>query len=369
MADAKGKPALYYPYIHVRSERWLKATLLCVPSVKRIVPSSYLPEDLAAIAKYAEIVGPNGPLLQSVPSDSAAARAAQQQLLLKLRTHKSRIVKKYHQTRNQSVDTYRIHVAKFNEELLEFLVENRLAWSTEHPMAYGHRTWYALQPTLGKAIMTTLGLSISREQNYDIVTPDGEFHEAVLTTKENEIFEKILSGDESGVTATVAQAGHDLSQLVITLTGVNYKALQPEHIPELQSSKHFQKYQRLIANRATCVDLENDVKGYRQSLENQANEIIETWQEIKSDLSKDVRDALFESGLIFSVEALKALHGADIGGLKAAGGIAIGLLVIKGLRIRERRKTGSPHHFLTEIISAENDVLRMTFPLGLDNDD
>ena len=34
-----GRAALYYPYIHIRSEHWLKATLLWVPCVKRIVPS------------------------------------------------------------------------------------------------------------------------------------------------------------------------------------------------------------------------------------------------------------------------------------------------------------------------------------------
>ena len=54
------QPALYYPYIHIRSENWLKATLLCVPAVKRIVPSNYAPEDDAAIIPYVTISGPNG---------------------------------------------------------------------------------------------------------------------------------------------------------------------------------------------------------------------------------------------------------------------------------------------------------------------
>jgi hypothetical protein len=35
---------------------------------------------------------------------------------------------------------------------------------------------------LGRAVMTTLGLTIAREQRYDIVTADGEFHEALLGT-------------------------------------------------------------------------------------------------------------------------------------------------------------------------------------------
>ena len=42
MSDTLERPALYYPYIHVRGENWLKATLLDVPVLKRIVPETYL---------------------------------------------------------------------------------------------------------------------------------------------------------------------------------------------------------------------------------------------------------------------------------------------------------------------------------------
>src|ERR1700750_3452907 len=61
------RPALYYPYIHIRSEDWLKATLLCVPVVKRLIPESYDPEDTGDIAPYAKIACPYGELLQRVP--------------------------------------------------------------------------------------------------------------------------------------------------------------------------------------------------------------------------------------------------------------------------------------------------------------
>jgi hypothetical protein len=33
--------ALYYPFIHVKDEHWLKATLLCFPFLDRMVPSGY----------------------------------------------------------------------------------------------------------------------------------------------------------------------------------------------------------------------------------------------------------------------------------------------------------------------------------------
>jgi hypothetical protein len=72
--------ALYYPYIHIRSEHWLKATLLYAPAVKRIVPEQYMPEDHPSILRYSKIFGTHGALLQAVPADSPAANDAQQHL-------------------------------------------------------------------------------------------------------------------------------------------------------------------------------------------------------------------------------------------------------------------------------------------------
>ena len=176
MSNSIERPALYYPYIHIRSEHWLKATLLCAPAVKRIVPEGYTPEDLPSIVKYTEVEGANGPLLQTVPAASRAADDAQRRLLAKIREHEKDIHRKYQRSKAPSPDQYWIHDAKFNQELLQYLVEHDLAWQSSDPNGYGHRTWYALHPTLGSAIMTTLGLGIAREQNYDIdVNPFDSF--------------------------------------------------------------------------------------------------------------------------------------------------------------------------------------------------
>src|SRR5579862_6353238 len=221
------RSALYYPYIHIRSERWLKATLLCMPSVKRIVPEEYTPEDEPIIKAYTNIAGPNGALLQSIPSYSAAANHAQDRLLHKLREHAGTIMKKYDRKHAPAVDEYWIHTAKFTDALLAYLKDHRLAWPGGDPHGVGRRTWYALHPTLGKAVMTTLGLSIARDQQYDIVTADGDYHEALLATKEDAIFETLLHDSISGRTTTKAQTRHELGQLVITLSGVKFDALLP----------------------------------------------------------------------------------------------------------------------------------------------
>src|SRR4051812_38690429 len=91
----KPRFALYYPYIHIRSEHWLKGTLLCTPAVKRIVPEKYTPEDLPTILKFTQINGPSGALLQTVPAFSPAADAAQQALLTKIRENAAAIRSKF----------------------------------------------------------------------------------------------------------------------------------------------------------------------------------------------------------------------------------------------------------------------------------
>ena len=42
---ALDRDALYYPFIHITDVNWLKATLLCFPGVRRMVPQSYVPTD------------------------------------------------------------------------------------------------------------------------------------------------------------------------------------------------------------------------------------------------------------------------------------------------------------------------------------
>jgi hypothetical protein len=238
--------ALYYPYIHIRSEHWLKATLLTAPTVKRIVPENYTPEDEPNIVRYTTIAGPHGKLLQAVPSFTPAAHEAQLRLLQKLQEHAALIRTKYDHTHAPRGDEYWIHEAKFIGELLDHLKAHHLAWPSHHSRAYGHRTWYALHPVLGKAIMTTLGLSIAREQRYDIVTAEGAFHEALLATKAHDVFDALLRDDPNDTEHTRPQARQDLAQRVVFLTGINYEALHPESIPELQASTQFQSFQRVL---------------------------------------------------------------------------------------------------------------------------
>lgn len=357
------RSALYYPYIHIRNERWLKATLLCMPSVTRIVPEEYTPEDEPIVKAYTNITGPNGALLQSVPSFTPAAHGAQDRLLNKLREHASTIDSKYDRKHAPDVDQYWIHTAKFTDTLLVHLKEHDLAWPSSHRNAFGHRTWYALHPTLGKAVMTTLGLSIAREQQYDIVTADGDYHEALLATKEDAIFETLLRDAISGSTTTRAQTRHELGQLVITLSGVKFDALLPECIPELQASPRFQCFQRLLRCAASTIDEAEDQNEYQRQLRQEADQIITAWRDAKQDISKDLGEVLFE-GVALGADALKTMiKGGEPAELVTLGGLGLWRVTTKVHRLLHRRER--TQHYLSDVLGAQHPVLQLMYPLGL----
>lgn len=72
--------ALYYPYIHIHNENWLKATLLCFGQVRRIVPDSFTVRDMATIRPYVTLEGPDGPLLDAADIRSPRLHSARRAL-------------------------------------------------------------------------------------------------------------------------------------------------------------------------------------------------------------------------------------------------------------------------------------------------
>lgn len=192
-----------------------------MPSLKRIVPEEYTPEDLPHIARYIEITGPRGPLLQTVPAYSPAADAAQHRLLDKLRANRELIQKRFDRRQAPDPDKCWIHKAKFCQSLLEFLIRHNIAWHSHDANAYGNRTWYALHPTLGSAVMTTLGLSIAAEQSYDVVTRSTHFHEMLLVQHEDSILDALLTEEHAPAIGT-SQATYDLAYFFAFLLFAQY---------------------------------------------------------------------------------------------------------------------------------------------------
>jgi hypothetical protein len=176
------------------------------------------------------------------------------------------------------------------------------------PSAYGHREWYAPHPTLGSAVMTTLGLSIARDEHYDIVTPNAKYHETLLATDEAELKRTLLDGPMHAK-STTAQARHELAQLTIALTDVNYKAITPDIIAKLQASPHLERFQRAIRDSAVQLETKRDPEECQETLSATAEAIIDGWKETKNDLLNKLKVPLITTGAALSGMAIKAQLG------------------------------------------------------------
>jgi hypothetical protein len=90
------RSALYYPYIHIRSENWLKSALLAFQKVTRIVPSAYTLWDEDVIQPYSVLRGADGtPLLDQANSQTKRVRRAQDVLFAKLKEHEATLIARY----------------------------------------------------------------------------------------------------------------------------------------------------------------------------------------------------------------------------------------------------------------------------------
>ena len=142
---ALDRDALYYPYIHITDVNWLKATLLCFPHVRRMLPNNYSPDDSAEIREFCEPIGPHDePLLTSVDLFSPPAETAERQLLEKLQENDAFIRSRYSKRKTEeqfgdSISPFYLHDEKILLGLYDYLTGNgdddSLAWRAETPPA------------------------------------------------------------------------------------------------------------------------------------------------------------------------------------------------------------------------------------------
>ena len=356
------RPALYYPYIHIRSEHWLKASLLCFPAVKRIVPDGYEPEDRSSVREYTGITGSAGPLLQSVRAYSPAADAAQRRLLHRLSSDVPAL-EPYRRKHSPSRDRYWIHDAKFSRSLLEFLSRHDLAWPSQHVRPYGHRTWLALHPQLGRAVMTVLGLSIARESGLDIVTDTGKYHEALLATAEDRVFDALLGYPQQRPSA--AEDMRDIAELVVSLAGINLQALRPEHIAALHGSEAFRNFQYALRAAAVGIPGETDSESRRRDLKREAENIVSAWHDARRSFGREIGKVLFDQSLAAASREALSRHFEAATNLKVTAAVAVVMVAGRALPAAKAFLAGR-RHLLSAMRRAQDKSLRLRFPLGLE---
>jgi hypothetical protein len=366
--SALDRDALYYPYIHIQDGNWLKATLLCFPGVRRMVPEDYVPDDSRIVREFCELMGPrkDRPLLSSVNLFSDGATRAENNLLEKLQLNDPFIRSKYSKAKTieqygDSAGEFRLHDEKIILGLYSYLTEgpeeNALAWRTSPPEDRPQRLradrWLALHPALGTAILSVKAVAIADNFGLDIVTDSSFAHQAVITQKEEDIFDELIGGGPRSQLPSRDDIVDDLAEIVMS-TNFDVSALSPKQIADLLSDgKGLRNFKDALIPIAASIPPIRDAKEREKRLKDAAGEVLEEWGKYKKSLPKFALDAIFDSAEIKWPDLANtfALGAGTTWGIGAGFGLGITLVSYAGLKIWRRYQDHitSPYGYLNRI--------------------
>jgi hypothetical protein len=261
------RAALYYPYIHIRSENWLKSALLAFQKVHRIVPYVFTLADDEIIQPYAALKGADGrPLLDQAPIQTQRVMNAQDYLYRKLREHAPDLIERYAEDRTpdefrSGERAFQLHRLKIlDPNFSEWLVKNRLAWNTRAFQEHDVFNWLTMHPILGSAIMSILALAVAKQEGLNVVTPSRRAHQTLLATTHEAVLARLLDlptspDDDQGEHVAV----QELCQAVL-MTGLDLTRLTPEDIRDmiLKGGRDLQKFYGKLSSLAANIPADVD---------------------------------------------------------------------------------------------------------------
>lgn len=217
------RPGLYFPFIHVRDDDWLKTAALYWPSVRRLVPLGYPKHDSPTAQTFFDAA-----ILRDEAPDNLIDSTAWD-LLRTLRQNADLLIRDYsiyraHEDwdgRSWGAQTEHgrepqlgwIHVTKFPPHVVDYLSSKGLA---RHGRAESRDQWIGLHPVLAGAYMTVLAGRLSERAYFEpltdqvdlrIATPSNDVQAAMnLLLGRRHVSQKAAEGDAAGVAAYVMLA-------------------------------------------------------------------------------------------------------------------------------------------------------------------
>jgi hypothetical protein len=363
MVDAlPERDALYYPYAHIRDPDWLKATLLCFSQVQRIHPDGYpaRSELEEQIQRFTEVDGPRGPLLKNVREWSPGMESAMKRLLELLKQHEGEVRTRLARSIVEPLvknapDSRLIHRLKLSP-VLKFLKRgpDPLAWPCP-----GYETgdgWYALHPDLAKAVMSTLAISIARDEGLDIVTDTPTVHNTVSASTEEQVFEQLMRGPlatprlhgENGY-----ERAEDLAHFFV-IHCVDVNQLSVDDVAALsREKKNLASFRERVADLARTIPKMENAKSYRRRLADAAGQIVSEWERQGANLPFRAGIALTGAAGLGVPKAVESYLGSGADGWMLAVGkmVAVGCVAIPGWNVARDflQSTGDPYPYLSQI--------------------
>ncbi len=363
-ADPKPKPvdrgALYYPFIHVRDENWLKATLLCFPFLDRMVPDSYELSDSPVASFFAHEKGRFGrSMLGRRDLGDPATEHARSELLKKLQEDLAALGLKTRFSREAAKkgdyadgeNAFQIHEYKLGSKLIEFLLSNDLAWEPNRPVR-GNARWWAVHPVLGEAIMSTNAVALAQAHDLEIVTSDGPIHQWLLGTTASEVYDVLVRQQLFGIPRQDMTKANDLMRFVI-LSEFDLEKLSPAEITELN-----QKRGDLSALKSALLAQVEGVGGipdreiWNDVLSTRTKEVVDEWSERASILSMFSRTDAEElsgefQGILKDITPAVAAGGLATALVSALPGLVVGVVFGAVPLYKRWRESQRPYRFLS----------------------
>lgn len=357
MTSALDRDALYYPYNTISDVNWLKATLLCFPQLRRMIPIGFQVSDPSPVHEFRNTKGARGePLLTEEYIDAISLESpihqAQERLIRVLQENEPLIQHKY--SFSESMEIYELHASKMMYDLVDYLKKTGLAVHSNtlsvSPINSGE--WVVVHAALGDAIMSVIAIAIARSKGLDIVTSSGSIHHALATLDEDEVLKRLIGVYQPGQPISAAERTDELASVVLT-TNFDFTKLTAAQIGELvRDGKDLRAFKAALVPIAETIPEILDPVERNKRLKEKANEVIGQWKKYKKSLPKFALDALMESSEMKFPELAAGLFAAGTGLALASGaGLGIGILAWKGLGIWKKFKeqSSSPFSYLTQI--------------------
>jgi hypothetical protein len=358
--------ALYYPWIHISNEYWLKGTLLSFRQVRRIIPQKFTVKDQAITEKYAKLKGCNNePLLQPVSLNASAVRQSQAWLRGKIAGQIDALVKNYSEDNTPAElqsgpKAFEMHARKFvDEDLLALLTSKDLAWYSREPGEPDSDNWVTMHPTLGSAVMSVLALAVARSEGLSIVTYSRETHQELLANREEDVFDRLVGntlapGADPEPDVTVEELAH-----VVLTTGFDLTRLTPEQISELlKEGKDLSRFRAKLAEFASRIPKALGPEERAARIKIEAQGVLDEWIKYTSVLPPFAKEALIDASLDKVPELLAegakevAAEGAKATILGAISWPTVAISVVASTGVKMFRKRDTPLRFLSRVNSS-----------------
>jgi len=393
MADVKfDRGALYYPYIHVRDESWLKATLLCFPYIERMIPEGYEVNDQGAAHFFATHDGRfEKPMLRRRSLDDGYVEQAQTILSRKLAEDleaSRRFAASFSQAAaaadgrySDGANAFQIHEDKIAYELLNRLRKHDLAWDPERPVRGGAR-WWAVHPRMGEAIIGTNAVALATGHDLEIVTNEASIHDALIASDADSVYDRLIRSTPVKQARDDATKVNDLMRFVV-YSEFDIDSLSPEQVLELsQKRADISALKAKLASLVADVGAVPDREVWDDYLRERATEALREWNEQRPTVKGFLRKLADKDLKSFAEVTLKDVAKAASAGAAAsvAGvvpGVIVGALFYAGSVVYRRREEQrkDPYRFLSKLMRAtggkatRSHLLSTTAPASLHAED